>query len=184
MEKMIIETIAALYYALPGLIANMLPIFGKKRLGFLAIPADFKKKFRSRRILGNNKTIRGFVLGICGGALIGLIQYFIQDTGFISGVVFIKYTLFGGIFAGAVFGFAALFGDALESFFKRQIGIDPGKPFIPFDQLDYIIGIIAFSFLIKPMTLQMIIGLLIAGPLLHILSTKIGYFLKIRKEKW
>jgi CDP-2,3-bis-(O-geranylgeranyl)-sn-glycerol synthase len=41
-------------------------------------------------------------------------------------------------------GFGALFADAVESFFKRRAGIGPGKTWVPFDQIDYIIGGLVF----------------------------------------
>ena len=83
---------------------------------------------------------------------------------------------------GAVFGFAALFGDAIESFFKRQIGIQPGKPFIPFDQVDYVLGIAAFSLLFKPLSISMFMIIIIIGPVLSFLTTRIGYLFRIRDE--
>jgi CDP-2,3-bis-(O-geranylgeranyl)-sn-glycerol synthase len=37
-------------------------------------------------------------------------------------------------------GFAALAGDSIKSFFKRRIGIQSGSPWIPFDQLDFVVA--------------------------------------------
>jgi acid phosphatase family membrane protein YuiD len=174
----------SLYFVLPGLISNMMPIFVKNKFKKLAIPIDFNKKFRTRRIFGDHKTLRGFIFGILAGIIIGLIQYLISDFEIIKSISYIDYTLFNSLLIGFLFGFAALFGDAIESFFKRQFNINPGKPFIPFDQVDFVLGIILFSYLIKPMTLEMIIILLLIVPFMSILTTKIGYLLKLRKEKW
>ena len=43
--------------------------------------------------------------------------------------------------------FGALMGDIIESFFKRRIGKKRGEDWIPFDQLDFILGVLFFSFL-------------------------------------
>ena len=44
------------------------------------------------------------------------------------------------LIVGPLFAIGALGGDALKSFFKRQVGIRPGGTWFPFDQIDYIIG--------------------------------------------
>ena len=43
--------------------------------------------------------------------------------------------------------FGALLGDIIESFFKRRIGKKRGEDWIPFDQIDFILGVFFFSFL-------------------------------------
>jgi CDP-2,3-bis-(O-geranylgeranyl)-sn-glycerol synthase len=184
MESIIKTILTALYFAAPGLIANMSPILGKNILKSLAKPIDFRYKFCGRRLFGDHKTIRGFLLAIFTGGLLGFVQYLIRDISFFSSISYINYTLGISILIGAVFGFAALFGDAVKSFFKRQLDIPPGKPFIPFDQMDYVIGIILFSFFFKPVTWQMALALIIVIPFVTVLFTKIGYSLKLREEKW
>ncbi|MFW6014584.1 MAG: CDP-archaeol synthase [Candidatus Nanoarchaeia archaeon] len=172
------------YYALPGLIANMIPVFVRNRFRFLAIPVDLGKKFRGKRIFGSHKTVRGFVFGILGGLLIGLVQFLVSDVEFFSKISYIEYDVLTSLVVGFVFGFAALFADTIESFVKRQIGIRPGKPFIPFDQMDYVIGIAVFSVLFKPVTIKMLVVLILLGPLLSIITTRMGYLFRIRNEKW
>jgi CDP-2,3-bis-(O-geranylgeranyl)-sn-glycerol synthase len=44
--------------------------------------------------------------------------------------------------------FGALAGDAVKSFFKRQIGIAPGHRWLGPDQLDFIVGACAFLALV------------------------------------
>lgn len=47
---------------------------------------------------------------------------------------------------GLTMGLAAMVGDAVKSFFKRRIGIAPGLPWIPADQLDFVFaGILVLS---------------------------------------
>ena len=38
-------------------------------------------------------------------------------------------------------------GDIIASFFKRRIGKDRGQDWVPVDQLDFILGVLFFSFL-------------------------------------
>jgi CDP-2,3-bis-(O-geranylgeranyl)-sn-glycerol synthase len=181
MLNLILTTI---YFTLPGLISNMMPLFVRNKLKFLAFPVDFGLKINNKRIFGNHKTFRGFLAGIIGGTCVSLLQFLLYDIPFFSSISYIDYTLINSIFIGFLFGFGALLGDAVESTLKRQIGIKPGKPFIPLDQLDFIFGIIIFSYFIKAMSWQMDLVLIVFGFLLHILVKVIGYHLKIRKSIW
>ncbi len=176
--------IMTLYYALPGLVANMMPIFVKNKFKSLAVPVDFGAKFNGRRVFGDHKTLRGFIFGIIGGLVVGFLQFLLSDVEFFNTISYVDYTLFTSLSIGVVFGFAALMGDAVESFIKRQIGIKPGKPFIPFDQMDYVVAIAIFSYIFKPLDPAMFLILIFMGILLSFLTTKIGYLCKIRKEKW
>ena len=169
---------------MPGLISNMMPLFVRNKFKFLAYPIDFGYKIKNKRIFGDHKTFRGFIFGIMGAMFVSFLQFLVKDISFFSSISYIDYSLVNSLYLGFIFGFAALFGDAIESTVKRQIGIKPGKPFIPFDQLDYVFAIIIFAYLIKPMTWQMDLIFIIFGFLLHILVKIIGYHLKIRKSIW
>ncbi len=41
---------------------------------------------------------------------------------------------------GPAFGIGAMGGDSAKSFVKRRMGIAPGAPWIPIDQLDFVAG--------------------------------------------
>ncbi len=181
---MINTILTTLYYVLPGLVANMMPILVRKCFSFLAVPVDFNRRFRGRPIFGSHKTYRGFIFGIIGAIAISFIQMVLFNNGLYLSITYIDYSRISFLLVGFAFGFGALFGDLVKSFFKRRVGMKEGSRFIPWDQLDFVVGIIAFSFLIKPLTWQMALVLLILGPILHVMATKIGYFLKLRKEKW
>ena len=81
-------------------------------------------------------------------------------------------------------GFGALFGDSVKSFFKRQLNIKPGKSWIPFDQVDWIIGAILFSIFYVALSLYDVIFAIIIFGVLHPIVNLIGYFLKIKKNKF
>src|SRR4051812_27852644 len=46
---------------------------------------------------------------------------------------------------GAWIGLGALSGDLVKSFAKRRRGILPGQAWIPFDQIDWLLGALAFA---------------------------------------
>jgi len=173
-----------LYLALPCFGANMVPVlFHKLRLlPSLNISIDGGKTFRGKRIFGDHKTVRGFLVGTFFAIFITLVQWRLEQNGTIT----IPY--FSGIWAFGLYGFlagiGALAGDALESFFKRQINIPSGKPFFPFDQIDYIIGfLICTSFLI-PWDTSSVILLLLAGLILNPITNLFAYVLKIKNTYW
>jgi CDP-2,3-bis-(O-geranylgeranyl)-sn-glycerol synthase len=93
--------------------------------------------------------------------------------------------------------FGALLGDIVESFFKRRIGRDRGQDWIPFDQLDFIVGALVFSLLISEflyvthltsiqwffvhITIWHVLMLLIVTPFIHITANVL--FRKIKKRQ-
>ncbi len=180
----IITGLTTIYYVLPGLVANMMPIFVRNHFNFLAIPVDLGMKMNNKRVFGSHKTIRGFLSGMVGGVITTYVQFLLRDNPYIKDIMYIDYTLKTVVFVGISFSFFALLGDSIESFFKRQLGIEPGQSFFPFDQIDFILGIIFVSFFIKPMNIYMIIFLIFMGPILSILATRTGHALRLRKQKW
>jgi CDP-2,3-bis-(O-geranylgeranyl)-sn-glycerol synthase len=178
---MIFET---LYFALPGLVANMAPILVKNHFKPLAFPIDRGLRLKGKPILGTHKTFRGFVFGILAAILVALCQRMLYVNGLLRSWSYVDYGETSFIYIGVALGLGALVGDSVKSFFKRRFGVKEGDRFFPWDQIDYTLGISAFAFLIKPLTLLMLFELLVAGLLLHIITTRIGYFTGLRKEKW
>ncbi|MGZ3809308.1 MAG: CDP-archaeol synthase [Bacteriovorax sp.] len=126
-----------LYFFIPAYIANMAPVFVKK-INFLNYPVDFGKEWNHKRILGSHKTFRGFFWG----TLFGFIAFELQRAIFRYGIgqkfALINYAD-APIFLGALIAFSALLGDSIKSFFKRRLNIRPGRPWVPFDQLDFMV---------------------------------------------
>jgi CDP-2,3-bis-(O-geranylgeranyl)-sn-glycerol synthase len=157
----------ALLFFLPAGVANMTPIIAS-RLPFLQAwnaPLDFGKTWRGKRIFGANKTWRGLIVGTLAGTVLGV-------------------AMFGA--AGAPISFAisfgALAGDAIESFFKRQRGINSGVPWFPFDQTDYIIGglLCTLPFGILPLWTVVWVFVLYFG--LHLVSSYLGYLMGFKER--
>ena len=99
-------------------LANGAPVIAKRILGtYFLHPIDFGFKwFDGRRVLGRSKTFRGILASIvacsAGGIVLGV-----------------------NLATSTTVALGAMFGDALASFLKRRLGIEPsGRAF----GLDYI----------------------------------------------
>ena len=138
----------SLWFFAPAGIAN-LAAFGSGKTQSLKkfnFPIDFYVKIRGKRILGDHKTVRGFLAAILFGIVSCFLEVLIYSNSYsIRELIPIDYYTINPIILGALLGFGALIGDALKSFFKRRINIEPGMSWFPFDQIDYIIGGIVFS---------------------------------------
>lgn len=177
--------IQAFWLILPAYIANASALI----LGG-GLPIDFGRKWKDgNRLLGDGKTWRGLLIGTFVGMTAGfgfsIISKFAKNINFpISINDFTGFPLMIPILFSICFG--ALIGDIVESFFKRRIGKNRGENWIPFDQIDFIIGVLVFSYLISTLiyflhltdenwflnnfTFYHIIILLIFTPFIHLFA--------------
>lgn len=171
-----------IYLLLPCYCATMAPVFAKKLkiLEYLAKPIDFNKKLNNKPLFGKNKTIRGYVVGI----LMAILIVYLQTKFYYANISIIPYPELDFLILGFLMGFGALFGDSIESLIKRQINIAPGKPFVPFDQIDAVIGTLLFTYILYPVSLKIIIFSILLTFGLTILSNLIGYATGIKKVWW
>ncbi len=157
-------------------------------------PIDFGKKWKDgRRILGDGKTWRGLFYGALVGSIVGFSQAvagkYIEMEGLnVLGLDYFEgFPLMIPLVLSLCFG--ALLGDITESFFKRRVGKERGEDWIPFDQLDFVLGALFLSFLVssfielvgalpynwfvKNFSVWHIIVILLVTPFLHIASNKL-----------
>lgn len=177
------ELFFSLWFFLPVGIANCSPIFAAKIpiLQKWSYPLDCYLTFRGKRILGNHKTIRGLVIGIIFGIVTSyLLLYLYKSFPFITSLVTINYQQINPSILGFLSAVGALGGDITKSFIKRQYGIASGHRWFPFDQIDYIVGGIIATSLIVQLTFFEYILIILVWFCLHIASSKIGYFLKLK----
>lgn len=146
---------------------NKVPIINKWNT-----PLDFGMNFRGKRILGDNKRLRGLVFGIFLGGLTGLVVGVLNQN---------TVGTLHPFWAGCVLGAGALLGDAIESFFKRQRGVAPGKPWFPFDQIDYIIGGLLAIYVFMQPQIWVMVTIFVVYFGLHLLLAYIGYLLGLKK---
>lgn len=169
---------------LPMGIANMGPVLADNISFFkpYTYPLDCYKTFRGKRIFGSHKTIRGVIAGTLAGMLVATLQYLlVSKVGLFESITYdVDYTKPVVIFMGACLGFGAMAGDAVKSFFKRQVGIEPGKNWVPFDQLDFAIGSLIASIPFFQLPLYYYpIGILIAL-LLHPTFNVLAWLLRLQ----
>lgn len=169
----------------PAGLSNM-AAFGSGKIPFLIpynYPVDAGLKFRNKRVLGSHKTVRGFIAGIIVAIFTVYIEvYLYQNISWVRALIPINYSSINPILLGFLLGFGALAGDAIKSFFKRQKNVPPGKSWVPFDQIDYIVGGILLSALYIQLSLWHYALLFFMYLVLHFYNNALGYFLKLRKE--
>lgn len=135
-------------------------------------PIDRGRRFiDGRRILGTNKTIKGFAYGLLLGCIAGLAE----------AVLFANYAL---ISVGVVASLGALLGDLFGAFLKRRLDIAPGNPLPVVDQLDFILGAILFTYLLLNVTVGAVLILVIATVPIHLLSNAVAYMLRLKSRRW
>ena len=166
----------ALFFVLPMLMANVTPMmFGG------GVPMDFRKNFfDGRRILGNSKTIRGFIAGCLGGFLMGIFT-----TWWFNNIVEVPFqvTLANGFFQGL----GAVTGDIVGSFIKRRRNIQSGGSLLIVDQTGFMVfgllfGMIGLRGGLYPWT-YWIITIPIAA-VVHFSANAVGYTLGWKEVWW
>ena len=182
---MLHDLILVFWFFWPGGLANLAAFYSGKLpyLKELSHPIDFNKKFRGKRIFGAHKTIRGFLVGILVATVtVSLEVYFYEHFSLVRDWISLDYSKLNPLLLGFLLGFGALAGDAIKSFFKRQMDIPPGKSWFPFDQIDYIAGVIVFTAFYIQLTMMQYILLCVMWFAIHPFSTVMGYFFKQRDE--
>ncbi|MCS7140229.1 MAG: CDP-2,3-bis-(O-geranylgeranyl)-sn-glycerol synthase [Candidatus Nezhaarchaeota archaeon] len=156
-------TISAIFFVLPAYIANATPLVLAKFIPKRR-PMDLGKYWiDGKRILGDNKSIEGFIAGVFAGLVTG----------------FLLHTPLKGF----LMGLGAMVGDALGSFIKRRLNIKQGESAPILDQFSFILVALLFSSSAGyiPRVEQLII-ILIATPILHVSSNYVAYLLKMKSR--
>lgn len=183
MEPILLGLLQVVYLMLPGVLGNMAPVLVKK-LNILNYPLDHKKKFRGERLFGNHKTYRGVLFAVAAAILMFWVQSSLYIFPFFRQLSLIEYPAKSFILWGGLMGLGVMAGDATESFFKRQEGIKPGKPWFPWDQIDSVLGGLVFIIPVFMAPLWVWISAVVLSLVLHILIRHTAYYLGITKSKW
>ena len=180
-ESIIGLLLVCFYFILPAYFANMAPVI-VKRVNIFNFPLDFDKKINNKPIFGKNKTFRGLVFGVLFAIIISFSQFLFYNNGLFVGISIVDYS--NWLLIGILLGFGAIFGDLIESFVKRRLDYGPGKSFIPFDQIDFVLGALIFISFIVDLTLNKIIIIIVLSFVLHIIVNHIAFYTGMRNEKW
>jgi CDP-2,3-bis-(O-geranylgeranyl)-sn-glycerol synthase len=160
----------------------MSPVLVRGRFIALAIPIDNGRTLCGKRLLGDHKTWRGLFAGLVAGAFVFEAQRWAYLAGFARDLALMDYSAHP-LIPGLLMGVGAGVGDAVKSFFKRRIDIEPGASWPVFDQLDFFLGAYCFvSFVYAPPLLIMLASLPVIF-LGNIVSNALGYWLGF-KETW
>jgi CDP-2,3-bis-(O-geranylgeranyl)-sn-glycerol synthase len=131
----------------------------------------------STRWLGSHKTVVGFAFGVaaavgtaCVQSRVGWADALVRPDGWLS--------------LGLRMGIGAMAGDSVKSFFKRRVGIAPGRPWIPADQLDYAMGALLLAWPRLRLTASDVLIILLLSFVGHFIVTRIGYWLGVLDVKY
>ncbi len=184
------ETIAlielAVWLGFPAWIANSMPVlFGGGR------PIDNGRIFRDgRRILGDGKTVRGFISGVILGTMTGVGQSIAAPylkpllENYVIITPSMEYVLYMSTPVAFLLSLGALTGDMIGSFLKRRVHIKSGNPSPVLDQLGFIlVGLILASPLLQPDAVYVTI-LIVTTFGIHWISNVVGYLLGLKKHPW
>ncbi len=158
-----------LLFLLPVYVANSSPVV----LGGGA-PLDFGLRMPDgMRLLGDGKTVRGFVGGTLAGTVAGGAAGLVYQSPFFPDAT-------SQFVAAFVLSAGTLLGDAVGSFVKRRAGVGSGKPFV----LDTIAFLIVALIVVYPLALPSLFdagnlaffaGLtLVVHPLTNMLANRAG----------
>lgn len=182
----------AFWFFLPAGLANASPVVLNKLPYWNRwnTPLDLSKTFRGKRLFGDNKKWRGLLGGIVIASLAVWIQHRLARSGSVpisAGISQltgeINYYDTSILWLGPLLGFGALMGDAIGSFFKRQLGIKPGERWFPFDQLDYIAGGLLASALVVQLNHWWQVGSVILVWFgMHLIASYIGWLLGLKPK--
>jgi CDP-2,3-bis-(O-geranylgeranyl)-sn-glycerol synthase len=127
---------------------------------------------------GTQKTWRGIVSGIVSGTCTALLLWYLGWSWF-GGV-----PLFRAGWGGVFLGLGAMLGDLVKSGLKRSFQIAPGKPWVPWDQIDFVLGATFVASILIPFSYRDVLLALLITPPLHLLVNVISYCCGIKKVWW
>ena len=194
----VLNAIACMYVTLaPVIVAGIvnMVVCKLKILSALQVPMDGGRCLKDgNRIFGDHKTWKGFLSYILLGAVFtALWGGIIRDTSLNAYDHFyaehentFKYNILVGLLLGSAY---ALF-ELPNSFFKRRLGIAPGKgvagawkwAFLFLDQADSIFGCALVVWMFYKLGILRYIGFVLLGALTHILLNMLLYFAHLRKN--
>lgn len=158
-----------LWLMLPAYVANMAPPF-VKYWPWWNRPID-------ERRLGGHKTVVGFAFGVVAALLAAFVQSRIDWAWSLARDV-------PWPSLGIRLGIGAMAGDSVKSWFKRRVGIAPGHPWIPADQMDYLVGALLLVWPVVPLAWSDVLLLATVGFVGHFIITRIGFWLGVRDVRY
>jgi CDP-2,3-bis-(O-geranylgeranyl)-sn-glycerol synthase len=173
-----------------GALWAMLPAYVPNNVAVLAgggRPIDAGRTWRGRRLLGDGKTWRGTAAGTAAGlALAAALNALAATAGGALGVSLPSFPPLAAL--GLAFG--AMLGDVGASLLKRRLGRERGAAVPGLDQLDFVVGALGLALLLAPawtlatFTLPRLVVVVVATPVLHLVTNGGAYALGLKAEPW
>lgn len=163
-----------LYLMAPAYLANMAPPFLRYWRGW--------NRPIHARLLGSHKTVLGAVLGIVVALVVAAVQAALVPVAMFADIALVDYRDWPLL--GLGFGIGAMGGDAIKSLFKRRLAIAPGAPWLPFDQLDFVLGALL---LVGPWTALTAVDvgtILVVSFVGDLVVNRIAFRLGIKRSPW
>jgi len=186
------EFLIVAYLFLPLLVGLALHGFCIKydALAILCRPIDRGRKFRGKRIFGDNKTYRGVVVVSLGTAIgFGLQSLLLHRIASVRSIELFDYAFFKSLAVGLAVGVAAMLSELPNSFIKRRFEIAPGTTakgwkrliFYIYDQIDFLLGSWLVLAIVVPATVGRALFSAVLLLVAHQLMSTAGYALGMRK---
>lgn len=151
-------------------------------------PLDGGRTFRGRRIFGENKTMRGFVVIVPATSLAMMVFGRLAQ---LAGLAIWPLTIAGFLLLGAVSALGLMLGELPNSFLKRQLDIEPGRPpqhrlgrviSALADRLDSVVGALVGAALIVDLSWRTAAWCFVLGPPIHGSFSALLYVLGVKKR--
>jgi hypothetical protein len=151
-------------------------------------PLDGGRTLRGRRIFGDNKTTRGFLIIIPATAL-AMTAFGAISRSF--GIAVWPLSPAGFCLLGAVSALGLMLGELPNSFVKRQLDVEPGKPpesragkvvSVIVDRLDSVVGALLGAAIVVPVSWRTAVYCLLLGPPIHFAFSTLLWVLGVKKR--
>ena len=157
--------VEAFKFIFPAYCANGAPVLG----GGGRPMGSGRKFFDGKPIFGKNKTFKGFFFGLGIGAGVGLVECLLFSYPWLFSVLS---------------PLGALLGDLTGAFLKRRLRIAPGGLLPVIDQIDFVVGALAFSLPVMIISWELAVAVLLVTPPIHLFTNFLAYKLKLKKNPW
>jgi hypothetical protein len=174
-----VTIVRVLWLILPVILGGLIHILVIKLDPFrraARVPLDLGFTLRGRRILGDNKSVRGALTMISACVIISVLQAAATNRfAWPSGLQLIEFPAARPVMWGVLLGAGYIVGEFPNSFIKRQLDIAPGEPgrgyyglvFWLADQLDSMFGVLVFMCFVWQPPLLAIIYMILITLILH-----------------
>lgn len=173
--------ISCVYFYIPAALANVGAVISRFIPFFNTVktPVDLGKKINGIRIVGDHKTIGGFMFGVLFGTIAGIIKYLVFDP-HMQEYQLLKLDFIENTILYMLMSLFAVTGDIIKSIAKRLFNIAPHKAWIPFDEIDHSTLSMTMTMVFYGISLKVVATVIFVFFFFHIFSNLIGYALKIK----